>query len=437
MYIRRDYKEPFFRERSRKRRGRWLLLLALVALLGLAAFVVTQPETVQSAAYELLFAPDMTPTPLPGSLAAEAQALFLAGDLRGAAEQLALAVEMRPDHVPFLYDYGMILLDLDDGRNGNDDRALELAQEIINLDTNDPRGYALRARALVWQGNTSGAIPVATAGLDISPTFAPLHAALSRAYIGEGRLREGQEEGLLAIQYGTDDVRSYWAYASALAQSGAREEAILEYERATDVHPGFLPPFFELALLYRASDRDQEAIDTYNRILGVEPRNARALLRLCQTYRKIGQFERALGLCQDAVNGDPQDVAAQYQLGVLLYNEFDFAGAQEAFQACVDLEPDNLECNYRLGLTYYYLARSEYQTNCSDARLSPLECDAPQICEMGWDILQDSLRLAQSRSNTEGDIETIRVGLTAITSDPACAGVASGASFSPEATAAP
>ncbi len=435
MHIQRDYRQPFFRERKPKYRWlRVLLVLVLIALLvGAIGVTLTQPEMVRGVALDVLFPPETTPTPLPSSLAQNAENLFLNGDLDGAAELYAQAMEMQPNEIRYIYEYGMLLLDSDDGTDDAPGQALQLAQQIITLDPNDPRGYTLRARAFVWDGNTGGAIPVATAGLDISPAYGPLHAVLSRAYIGEGDLAQGQNEGLLAIEYAPDDVRSYWAYASSLASSGARDEAILEYERTTEINPNFLPPYFELAFLYLASDRDQEAIDTYNRILGVESRNARALLRLCEATRKVGQFERALGICQDAVTADPNYVPAQFRLGVLLYNEFDFTGARNAFQTCLDVEPSNLECTYRLGLTYYYLARNEYQANCEAARLSPLECGASEICEVGYGLLEESLRLAQARNDASADIEIISEGINAILSDPACQGV-SGNMVLPELT---
>lgn len=436
MHIQRDYRQPFFRERKPKYRWlRVLFVLLLIALLvGAIGVTLTQPEMVREVALEVLFPPETTPTPLPSSLAQNAEILFLNGDLEGAKELYLQALEMQPNEIPYLYEYGMLLLDTDDGTDDAPGQALELAQTIIGIDPNDPRGYTLRARSFVWDDNTAGAIPVATAGLGIAPDYGPLHAVLSRAYIGEGDLAQGQNEGLLAIEYAPDDVRSYWAYASALASSGARDEAILEYERTTEINPNFLPPYFELAFLYLASDRDQEAIDTYNRILGVEPRNARALLRLCEATRKVGQFERALGICQDAVTADPAYVPAQYRLGVLLYNEFDFTGAQNAFQTCLDQQPNNLECTYRLGLTYYYLARNEYQTNCEAARLSPLECGASEICEVGYGLLEESLRLAQARNDASADIEIISEGISAILTDPACQGISGNSAVLPEIT---
>lgn len=423
MQINRNYKKSYLRRREQKSHW-WRNFFIFLLLLGLGGtYLVREQQATFSATLNRVFGPEVSPTPQPSSLATQAQELFWAGQLQAATNLMAQAVEMQPDNINYLYEYGMLLIDLDDGRNGNADRALELARHIIQINPNDPRGYTLRARGLVWTGNSAGAIPVAQAGIDIAPDFGPLHAAISRAYVGEGRLREAQEEGALAIEYAPGDVRSYWAYASSLLFSGARDEAIIEYERTTDVHPGFIPPYFELAFLYLSSNRDQEAIDTYDRILGVQPSNARALLRQCEAYRKIGQFERALGLCQDSVRSDPEFSPAQYRYGLLLYNEFDFTGAQVAFQACVELDDNNLECTYRLGLTYYYLAQDDYRVNCESQRISAFDCSSVETCQLGWGLLQDALVMAQSRENTDGDIDIIREGLGAISADQACAGV--------------
>jgi len=437
MQIKRNYQEPFFRPR-RKRHFVRNFFVALLLVGAAVAFVLSQPELVVSTAMTIL-GPETTPTPLPADLATAALDFYRTGQLEEAAALLQQASTQSPDNVDYLYEYGMILIDLDEP-----EPAEELGRQILSLDPNDPRGYALRARAMVWQGNTNAALPVALAGIDINPGFAPLHAAVSRAFTAEGRLREAQESGLRAIELAPGDVRSYWAYAFALANSGARDEAIVELERAIEAHRTFLPPYFELAILYLAANRDQEAIDTYSAILGMEPRNARALLRQCLAYRKTGQFERALGLCQDAVTSDPELVEAQFWLGALLYNEFDFAGAQRAFEACTDIDPANLECHYRLGLSYYYISRDTYRESCADSR-EVLSCEAYEECATAWQLLQDSLLMAQGRDNTEEDIDIIREGLAAISSDAACAGVsglptptpAPEATTEPESTADP
>lgn len=422
MYVRRNSRNRFFRDRNRKPSilRRFLIVLVVILIAGGIAF--WQQELVLSTAMDM-FEPDMTATPLPGQLAQEAQDLFWDGDLEGSAEIWEEVITMRPDSVDYLYEYGMILIDLDNGRNNTAERAEEFAMDIIAIDSSDPRAYALRARSLVWTDNPGLAMTVARAGLDISPTFAPLYAALSRAQIGDGNLREGQENGIQAIEYAPGDVRSYWAYASSLFFSGARDEAIFEYERTISVNPAFVPPYFELATLYLASNRDQEAIDVYTRILGVQPSNARALLRQCQAYRKVGQFNQARGLCEDSVVSAPDYVPALFQLGQIQYSNSEFPLADEMFQTCVDLDDDNLECTYYLGLTQYYLAQAEYTGICVPGRLTSLDCEASQICQVGWNLLQEALLMTELRANTDADRDIIATGLSAIQNDPACSGV--------------
>lgn len=402
MHIRRDYNQPFFRghKRGRKRQQRHShlprnlsLLLGFMLIVGFLLY--TQPAMMQSVAGQLGFI-EMTPTPMPSQLATQANDLYWQGQLEGAADLLEQAVLQRPDNIDYIYEYGQLLIDLN-----RPDEALVLAERITAINPEDVRGFALRSRALVWRGEGAAAVPVGLAGLQLDPNFPPLYAALSRAYAATAAWREAQEYGLMATEMNPSDVRNVWSYANSLMQVGAHDAAMIELERAIDAHPFFLPPYFELAYLYLSADRDQDAIDLYDRILGLEPRNARALMRQCDAYRKTGEFQRALGLCQDAVDADPTLIAAQYRLGLLRYNRREFTAAQGAFSACLAGEPGNLECHYRLGLTYYYL----------------------DDCQTSWDMLQESLIMAQSQSAVDSVIETIRTGLTAIDSDPKCIGI--------------
>lgn len=395
MYVRRDLKRNTLFHKRRRDPGLRNLLLLLVGLaLALIVVVYTQPAFVISAAYRVMGV-EMTATPLPSDLARQAQAMYYAGNLDEAELLLARAVAQRPDNVDYLYEYGQILIDQDDP-----DLALTMAERITNINARDPRGFALRARALTWKGQSAAAVPIGLAGLQIDPNFAPLYSALAWAYTGTQSWREAQEYGLMATELAPADVRSYWSYATALMTVGAHDAAMTELESAVEIHPGFLPPYFELAFLYLSADRDQDAIDTYDRILGMQPRNARALLRQCDAYRKVGEFERARGLCQDAVNADPSFIPAQYRLGLLSYSDREFTAARDAFETCLQASPGNLDCHYHLGLTHYYLGD----------------------CNRAWNMLQESLVMAQAQSNAEAALSTIREGLNAINNDANCLG---------------
>ncbi|GAB1420758.1 hypothetical protein MASR2M15_08780 [Anaerolineales bacterium] len=392
MRIRRDYSDPFFGDRRgikrRRQRRKWLIGI-LLAILLLMLFLYSQVDRILYTVSDIMGTLP-TVTPAAHLLAQEANQLFWQGKLQAAADKLAYAVEQRPDDLDYLYEYGQVLIDL-----GQPDTALPIAEKMLRLDPRDPRSYTLKVNALTWSGQSASAIPVGLTGLELAPEFEPLYTALSRAFTNEQRWRESQEYASKAIELNPNSFRAYWNYAWALSSVGEYDLAINELETTINLNGAFLPPYFELAGLYLAQDRNQDGIAIYEKILSVDSKNAQALLRLCGAYRKVGEFQRAIGFCEDAVNADPTYAGAQYQLGMIRYNERRFDEAQTAFSTCYELQSDNLNCYYRIGLTHYYLG------NCDEA----------------WKILENALIMAQSRPNTSTETEDIRAGLNAISSD--------------------
>ncbi|MEL6309486.1 MAG: hypothetical protein AAFQ52_15190, partial [Chloroflexota bacterium] len=51
------------------------------------------------------------------------------------------------------------------------------------------------------------------------------------------------------------------------------------------------------------------------------------------------------------------------------------------------------------------------------------DCESSNVCQVGWNLLEDALVMTESRSNTAGDRELITLGLSAIQDDPACSGI--------------
>lgn len=386
MYIRRDYSGSFFGPQKKRRNTFRLFFIFGLAIGALGVYVYANFETLQEKANAMM-GNVPTATPLPSDLATLGVTLVLQGDLQAAADLFERAIAQRPDNIDYLHEYGKVLLEL-----GEAEQSLALGDRILDLNPTDPRGYALRAQALVWLSRPSEAIPAALAGLSVNDRYAPLYAALARAYTNTGRYIDGVEAGESAVEVDPASIEARRGYAYALTWVGRNAEATAQLEIALALDERYLPTYFELAVQYLAQDRDQEAIDLYDRILAIQPRNARALLRLCGTYRKVGQFERALGYCEDAAQNDPTSVGANYQLGLLRYNNFDFNGAVESFTQCLEYDSENLDCTYRLGLSYYYLDN----------------------CDAAWTVLQQALVMARGRPGTETAIAHIQEGLVAV-----------------------
>ena len=397
MKIRRDYSQPFFREPKRHRLRNVLLVTILGVLLG--AGIVWQWTSVELMIDSFIGEP-ATPTPLPSELAMRAVRHIQLGDFAAAETLLAVAVAERPHNISYLYEYGIILIEL-----GQYDKAYTIAEQIIDLNANDAHGFALKAAALVASDEPAVAIPFALSGLDLDPGFTALYATLSRAYINTQRWADGLESGESGLEINPGDAQLVRAYAYALQSVGAYDEAARYLEQSIELRPSYLPTHFELAALYLSRDRDQQAIDLYDRILALDTRNARAMLRLCLAYRKIGQYARALGFCEDSVSHDSNDPEAQFHLGLLYYRDRRFNESRDTFQRCLDHDDGayDLSCRYRLGLSHYYVGD----------------------CTTGWALLNESLTMAQARTGYTETISNIQQGLHDIGADPRCIETAS------------
>ena len=140
MQIKRDYSQPFFGPRRHKRNPMRTLFFFALLIGGLLLFVTTQFGSLQMMAYELIGAAP-TPTLLPSELATEANALYMNGNAPAAAALYQRAVEQRPEDINYLYEYGQVLIDVD-----QPEEALQLAEQIIALDARDVRGFSSKRK---------------------------------------------------------------------------------------------------------------------------------------------------------------------------------------------------------------------------------------------------------------------------------------------------
>ncbi len=191
MQIKRDYSQPFFSNRRRRRTGgRFLFFYTLFLAVGLF-FVFSQFGRLQLAALDAVgFAP--TPTPFASTWAEQGSNFFLQGKLDDAARAFAQAVSQQPDNINYIYEYGRTLIELDrpasaaQGRSMSDSElASQLGDHAIEVAPQDVRSYTLKAKALVWLDDSKSAIPIALQGIEVWVRAIP--SAIPRQGIGRSR----------------------------------------------------------------------------------------------------------------------------------------------------------------------------------------------------------------------------------------------------------
>ncbi len=380
--IKRNYRKPFFSRRRRGLRGLPLLLsvttLAL-AIMGMVALALAFSDEVELSVYEFLGTPRPTATLPANEYAMRGINAYLEGQLEAAGAEFALAATQRPDDVDYLYEYGKVLIELDRFAE-----AAALGDRAIEAAPADARGYALKARALMWS-DPGAAIPLAVSGLEYNTDFAPLHAVLAVAYTQIGRYAEGLQRGYRATELDPLDAFAHRAISYPLIYTGRYDQAIGALEQAVAINPNLTAPYFELAGVYSLRDFEEMAVGIYRRILELEPDNAKAYLRICQTYAEVGEFQAGTEFCEIATEINPEFAPAWQFLGQLQYNRRNYETAVESLERCVQLGSSAVECYYIRGLAYYFLGD----------------------CRRGWDTLLDAF----SYTTEQSVIDIINTGL--------------------------
>ena len=382
--IKRDYRRQFFSDRRRGFSGisLLLLLLFLVCIIGaiFAAGNVFRAE-VEARVNEFMGTPRPTPTLQANKYAQRGFSRFLDGQLDAALNDFELAVVQRPEDVGYLYEYGIILLE-----SGNDQLAAEIGDRAIAAAPADARGYALKARALMWR-DAGSAIPVAVSGLEHSPDFAPLHAALAIAYTNIGATPRACSAASMQLSL----IR--WTHLR-LAPTPFR---LSIPAAAAKRSPPWKKPWpsaqadwalFRIGGQYRKQNYQEMAVGIYRRILELEPTSAKAYLRICQTYAEIGEFLEGTRFCETATEIDPSYAPAWQYLGQLQYNRRNYESALESLENCVANGSTAVECYYIRGLAYYFLGE----------------------CSTAWDVLLEAFLY----TNEQSIIDIINTGLAGI-----------------------
>jgi tetratricopeptide (TPR) repeat protein len=384
--IKRNYSRSLFRKnRSRTQYYLGLLTGVMLAVGGLLLVVSWRFDQLQLVALDMI---DMAPTATPHAhvRAQTGAVLYQEGDLRGALNAFGQAMQQEPEDVAYLYEYGRLLVE-----NEQYDEALEMAERAIAEAPADPRGYALKARGLMWEDPEQAVITSLT-GLEYGE-YAPIYAAMGVAYTNMGRWQEGLRFGGRALELDDTDPFVHIAYSWPLTYVGRYQESIDRLEQAIAINPNQVNPYFELAAKYRiqAINQPQNALAVYFHILDMDPDNAKANLRICQTYASIEEadFSVAEPYCRQALNINPDYAEAYKELGRMQYTRRNYEGSINSFNECVDLGGNFIECWYLRGLAHYILGQ------CDDA----------------WTLLQEAQQMGIEQNVGQGAMDQIEIGL--------------------------
>lgn len=239
---------------------------------------------------------------------------FNAGDLQAAAAKFDAAIAGDPELLE-AYDIASALnLKLE-----NNDRAIELAEKILEGDPLNARALGVKYDAL----NALGRGEEADAALD-----------LLVANVGE-----------------VDTARRVYNRGLAQARAGDIEAAMPRLEQAVRLEPSLAPAWGLLADLEIARGNYQRAIECGDHLMTLEGSRERGLSLRHRAFEAMGDEDGAREALRALAAENPDAVMKSlFERGKDLFDGNDPVAAAGVFRQVLDLQPDNAEAHYKLGL---------------------------------------------------------------------------------------
>ncbi len=278
-------------------------------------------------------------------------------------------------------------------------------------------------------------------GLEVLPELAELESCFSDYRIGilvsDIYVDQGQfDYALQSLDWALHRTEDSQGRANILVklgllrrELGRADEAILAFQQAAEVSPGFWEAHYNLGVIYYESGQSRNAVEALEVAVEVNPESGEALLALAIAYDQFSLSAQALATTRSALQllTDPLLISeATFILGRAMYRQGDYLGAAQEFSQVITAQPDNAlaqlwsglveyqQGNYRSAVQYYeravqldpgsaevqinlgsaYLAAERYQDAEQVYRLLVRQNpgDAESFYHLGWALLSQNRR---------------------------------------------
>lgn len=356
-------RRPLFRRQSHSNLYRSFLWLMLI--LGAIGII----RGIDKGEIRAAGAPTATPTRAVGSLLAEAETYFTAGNLDKAIEAYREATRLDPQNVAAWAEmarvqvYSAALLPTDAETHQRLEEALASAKTAKETDPESSAASAALALALDWNaGQYSLTEPdkaeqlltqaeqeaVRAVQLDSANTLAQIYYAeilidRQKWPQGEQYLEQARERGAALMDW-------HRVYAYYLETQQLYLKAIEEYDRAITLTPNLTFLYLRAGAGYRqlafASSVEAQRNSLYEKSLEyfdraakineqIQVKNPIPYLSIAKTYSQMGEFYAASRNVQKALSFNPSNPDVYGQLGIVYFKSRNYEGAIPALKCAI------------------------------------------------------------------------------------------------------
>jgi len=209
--------------------------------------------------------------------------------------------------------------------------------------------FCARAQTSYWRNSES----LWTHALACTSDNFIAHDNLGFTLFKQGRVDDAIVHYEQALQIRPGFAEAHCNLGNALLQEGRVDDAIVHYEQALQIRPGYADAHFNLGVaLFRKGNVD-EAITHFQKALQIKPGDTEARLALGNALLQQGRAGEAMVHFQTALQIEPDNAEAHCNLGNALLQQGRVDEAMVHFQTALQIEPDNADAHCDLGAALF------------------------------------------------------------------------------------
>ncbi|MFH1154227.1 MAG: tetratricopeptide repeat protein [Pseudomonadota bacterium] len=214
-------------------------------------------------------------------------------DYQGALPYLKKAIELDPEADFLKKELISLYLLLKDK-----DKALEVAQDLVNKSPDDTDGLMILAKLKQFIKQDQDAREIYKKILQLNPDNENIYMILGRQYMESDMIDEAFSLYTKMASHFPESYVAHFFLGRIHIKKQNPDYAEKEFKKSIQLNPELVEPRFELVQLYRGKETEKsvlnpDIIKLYGEILEIEPSNIRADLELALYYHNHGETVEA------------------------------------------------------------------------------------------------------------------------------------------------
>lgn len=255
------------------------------------------------------------------------------------------------------------------GSSGQTAAALQLAQELVRHNSEEPRYLMHLACCYQQAGAFREAIPSCQHAIHLKPDYVEAYCLLGDLKVELGELDTGRQSYRTAVELQPDFFHGYLCLGNLECRQEQYGMAVEHYCRAITVAPDSAEAHFALAFaLQKLRDKDG-ALAALRRALELKPDFPQALLNLGNLFYDYGDLQDAAVIYRKLLQQYPFYVDAYLNLGNTLTDLGKLEDAISMYKAALLLAPDSANVHQKLANAHTLSSKWDDAGRCFEKAL--------------------------------------------------------------------